>query len=280
LSIHEAGYELDNVNFAAGYRGIYGHTGPSGLPEVSHHLESAHGTDRSDVLIDQDITVAAPLLHDWAKTIVFQWNADGSEFKELSLGGTGVNDNYGTPGDGRTGGHHIIGLAEVMKRGLPPDLVVAQASAHNTPTGGNEYKIVNWLRAAAIIAQIDPVARGYLRVDSHGRLRMPALRALGEVDLNEQSPTQTNFLVEDVLSNLSDADFVCTGPALTIAETVLGKLAPEFGYDPADVTRYNTRFRNPALSYMSGLRLMMLYSHGGVQAVRSELEKLRARNII
>jgi len=44
--------------------------------------------------------------------------------------------------------------------------------------GGNEYKVVNWLRAAAIIAQIDPVANGYLMVDNAGHLRRPA-RQLG-----------------------------------------------------------------------------------------------------
>ena len=45
--------------------------------------------------------------------------------------------------------------------------------------GGNEYKVVNWLRAAAIIAQIDPVANGCLMVDNAGHLRRPALRQLG-----------------------------------------------------------------------------------------------------
>src|SRR5262249_23298483 len=130
------------------------------------------------------------------------------------------------------------------------------------------------------IAQIDPVANGYLRRDSAGRLRMPAVRAIGEIDLNEESPSQTNFLVEYVLNNLSDADFVCTGPALTIAETVLGKLAREYSYDPANAAVYNTRYRNPALSHLSGARIMMLYSEGGLSAVRVELAKLRARGIL
>jgi len=42
----------------------------------------------------------------------FQWNAVGSEFTELNFGGTGTNDNNGAPGDSRTGGHHIMGVAE------------------------------------------------------------------------------------------------------------------------------------------------------------------------
>ena len=50
-----------------------------------------------------------------------------------------------------------------MKRGLPADFVITQASAHSAPTLGDEFMVVNWLRAAAILARIDPVAAGYLR---------------------------------------------------------------------------------------------------------------------
>ncbi|MHC5918274.1 MAG: hypothetical protein ACYTXE_46650, partial [Nostoc sp.] len=75
---------------------------------------------------------------------------------ELNFGGNGKTDNYGASGDSRTGGHHIISLAETMKRKLSPEFVITQACAHSSPTLGNEYKVVNWLRAAAIIAGIDP----------------------------------------------------------------------------------------------------------------------------
>ena len=63
-----------------------------------------------------------------------------------------------------------------MKRGLSPAFVITMACAHSAPTSGNEYKVVNWLRAGAIIAQIDPVAEGYLYKDSKGNLRLPPLR--------------------------------------------------------------------------------------------------------
>src|SRR5215831_10591302 len=110
--------------------------------------------------------------------MVFQWNADGTEFAELNFGGTGTLDAFGSPGDSRTGGHHILSVAESMKRGLPPELVITQASAHSAPTLGNEFKVVNWLRAAAIVARIDPVAKGYLAADGQGNLRLPPLVAL------------------------------------------------------------------------------------------------------
>src|SRR5262249_24366485 len=72
--------------------------------------------------------------------MVFQWNSDGTEFAELNFGVNGTNDNYGTVGGSRTGGHHIIGIAEMMARGLTPDVVITMASAHSNPTSGNEYE--------------------------------------------------------------------------------------------------------------------------------------------
>jgi hypothetical protein len=85
-----------------------------------------------------------------------------------------------------------------MARGMPPELIVTMACAHNTPTGGAEYKVVNWLRAGAILAQVDPVAKGYLYTDTAGRLRLQQFRALGSIDLLQgASLAHTNTLAED-----------------------------------------------------------------------------------
>ena len=257
LVVHESFNQSSSLSFADNYRRVFGHSGLDGLAEIDGFLP------RPDVAISDDIMTAAPLWHDWAKAIVFQWNSDGSEFAELHIGGTG--------------GHHILGVAETMKRGLAADFVITQASAHNTPTEGNENTVVNWLRAAAMIARIDPVARGYLRVDATGALRLPAVRALGEIDLNAAG--RTNFLVEYVLHNLSDADWILAEPAVDLAELVLRTLAPGFGVNPS-ASDYTDKFRNPALSYLSAERLVMLYSNGGLAAVRAELQRLRARNIL
>lgn len=235
---------------------------------------------RSDVDIDQDIIFAAPLLHDWAKPLVFQWNADGTEFAEFNFGGNGATDNYGAVGDSRTGGHHIISIAESMARGLSPKFVITQASAHSNPTSGNEYKVVNWLRAGAIIAGMDPVAKGYLRVDGAGHLRLPAVQRMGDVDLNAASPSQVNAPVEYQLHNLSDADYTQSGQAVSVAQILLANLASSFGYDPSDTARYNLHYRNPALSHLSAQRLYLLFTSGGLDAVRAQLAKLRARGII
>ena len=280
LPIHESFNDLSDTSFAANYRHVYGHPGPHGLPVIASPDADHDADDDVDVDIDQDIIIAAPILHDWAKPLVFQWNADGTEFAEFNFGGNGATDNYGLAGDSRTGAHHIIGIAESMARGLSPKFVITQASAHSNPTSGNEYKVVNWLRAGAIIAGIDPVAKGYLRVDGAGRLRLPAVQRLGEVDLNAATPTQVNAPVEYQLHNLSDADFTQTGPAVSVAQILLATLAPAFGFDPSDTARYNTSYRNPALSHLSAERLYMLYTSGGLEAVRAQLAKLRAKGIL
>ena len=132
----------------------------------------------------------------------------------------------GRGGWSRTGGHHILGLAESMARGNAPLLVLTQACAHAAPTLGNEFKVVNWLRAAAIIARVDPVKAGYLASDSAGHLRLPALGGLAGIDLNAAG--QVNFRL-GMLHALSDADFTLSGPAVVSVTTILA--APEFDYD-------------------------------------------------
>src|SRR5215475_3287367 len=172
LPIHEANNDTSDQYLANQYRAMYGHS-TFGFVALDPQVLNKPPQERSTVFIDQDVIVAAPIWHDWGKSIVFQWNADGTEFPELNFGGNGVTDNNGAAGNSKTGAHHIISVAESMARGLSPAFVITQASAHSNPTSGNEYKVVNWLRAAAIMAQIDPVARGYLMVDAQNNLRLP-----------------------------------------------------------------------------------------------------------
>lgn len=210
---------------------------------------------------------------------MFQWNADGTEFAEFSFGGNGFADNNGAAGDSRTGGHHILSLAETIARGLPPGFVVAQASAHGAPTLGNEYRVVNWIRAAAIIAGADPVARGLLARDKAGKLHLPPRgNAPGQLDLNAAG--QVNVSVQDTIHSLSDADFVFSTPAVTEAQVVLQALAPRYGYDPADAARCTTKFRNRALSFLSAERVLILYATQGLDAVQAGLDIVRDMHVI
>jgi hypothetical protein len=280
LPIHEAFNLSSSISLADNYRRTYGHSNQTGLPEVTPVGVAAPTPQTAEIMIDQDIIIAAPIWHDWGKTIVFQWTASGSEFPELNFGGNGKTDSYGGAGDSKTGGHHLIGLAEAIKRGLPPAFVAAQASAHGAPTGTQEYKVVNWIRTGAIIAQVDPVAGGYLSKDDLGRLRLPPLRQLGSVAIQKALPNEPNLLVEYVLHNLSDADYTYTGPAVAEAQLFLRILAQRFGYDMNDTATFNTKFRNPVLSTFSAERLQIIYSAKGIEGVAAEIEKLKQAGMI
>ena len=280
LPVHESNNDVADVDLANEYRKVYGHSSADFATVSPSPFADLLGGQKSAIFIDQDVIVGAPIWHDWAKSIVFQWNSDGSEFQELNFGGSGTNDNNGTAGDSRTGGHHIIGVAEAMKRGLNPAFVITQACAHSAPTSGNEFKVVNWLRAAAIMAQIDPVQKGYLTLDAKGNFRLPPLRKLGSVDLPNATPSQTNLLAEYTLHNLSDADFTYSGPAVATVQILLQTLAPEFGFNPADTANYNNHFRNPVLSFTTAERLLMIYSEQGLDGVRRQLRELHQHNVI
>jgi hypothetical protein len=123
------------------------------------------------------------------------------------------------------------------------------------------------------------VAKGYLVVDGSGHLRLPPLAALG-AGVNLLAAGQTNLLIEYQIHNLSDSDFVNSIPAVTQVQVLLQQIAPSFGYDPADVARFNNFFRNVVLAYLSPERLMMLYDKNGLEEVVEEVSKLRRLHLI
>jgi len=281
LAVHVAFNLSSSLSLADNYRRVYGFSaGATGLPTVVQPDRPSPTPGASDVPISQDLAILAPIWHDWGKILVFQWNGDGSEFAELNFGGNGKTDNYGAPGDSKTGAHHIIGLAETMKRSLPPEFVVTQASAHSAPSGGNEYKVVNWLRTAAILAGVDPVANGYLQRDESGRLRLAPMREMRSVAMQSILPNEPGLLVEYLLHNLSDADFTFTVPAAAEAGVLLKSLAVRFGFDPNDGAAFNTKFRNPVLAHLSSERLQIIYASKGLEAVAAEIEKLRNAGLL
>lgn len=269
LPIHEANNLRAGLGLVDGYRKSY-----RAVDADDNHGDGQGHDDedpnwmKSPFFIDQDVIIAAPIWHDWAKTVVFQWFVDGTEFKELSIGGTPAN------GSG-TGGHHIIGIAESMKRALAPVFVIAQASAHSSPTLGNEFKVVAWIRAAGILAQVDPIAGGYLVKDAQGVYHLPPLRKLAD-GLDLVGSGRTNLLAEYTIHNLSDGDFTFSIPAADDASALIAKLAPNYGFSPADAN-YNTNFRNPVFANISQERILIVYGNGGLAAVRAELDALRAR---
>jgi hypothetical protein len=88
------------------------------------------------------------------KTAVFQWRDDGTLFDELEIAGTG--------------GHHCLSGAQAIVHGRTPRFVTTLLSAHAAPSLGDEKQVINWCRAAAIIAGVDPVDYGLLKPDGSG----------------------------------------------------------------------------------------------------------------
>ena len=87
LAVHESFNDLSDLSFATNYRRMYGQSGQDGLPVIKPYKNTSQ--DSADIYISNDIIIGAPIWHDWAKPIVFQWNSDGSEFQELNFAGNG-----------------------------------------------------------------------------------------------------------------------------------------------------------------------------------------------
>ena len=181
--------------------------------------------------IDRDVAMTAQLLHDLHKPYVFQWQADASYRTEQPLAGTGE--------------HHVLSLAELVVRKAPAELVVAQTCAHTHPgSDADEAQVVNWLKAAAIIAGTDPIRYGLLDA-SDKTLPLPRRQ-------------------EGFVCHLGDHDFVLSVPAVQWTLPVLKKIAGEdYGISNADLSGkpFNS-FRNMMYSQLSAMRLEQAYAEG------------------
>lgn len=191
-----------------------------------------------DCALDADTAVAAELLHDLHKPWVFQWNKDNSSRREEPCAGTGE--------------HHVLSIAESMKRGLPAKLVVAQACAHDHP--GNpksEASVVKWLDAASIFAGVDPVKAGYLAAD---KKTLPLPRGM-----------------EGFAVHLADHDFVLSAPACKWSVEALRQLAAQ-QYGIQNEKEFNA-FRNYVLAQLTAMRLYAILSSQGKEAFAAEVAR-------
>lgn len=209
--------------------------------------DARYGLVSESGALSRDISVAAPLWHDINKVTVFQWNADGSELIEQTIADTG--------------GHHPTSGAEAIVRGLPPDFVIALLGAHDPPQMGTSIqRLINYIRAAALIARVDPIKAGLLQPWDDPMA--PAGLGLSQV------PPR----VEGHVNHLSDHDFVFSGDSSTLIIGTLRGLAPEYGIDPASQTARFNLFRNTVLSQLTDMRLYGTYLTGGADAVKARID--------
>jgi hypothetical protein len=206
-----------------------------------------------DRALDPSIARAAPLWHDLNKVTVFQWNSDGSELVEQVIADTGA--------------HHPTSGAEAIVRGMSSAFVVALLSAHDAPTNTKSnptqtgrQRLVNYLRAAAIIARVDPVATGLLQPTADP--------ITGGYALAQDPPR-----IEGYINHLSDHDFVLSGDTAARMIAVLTGLAPDYGITPSSQPARFNLFRNLVFSQLSDFRLYGALLVGGVPAVKAMIDR-------
>lgn len=195
---------------------------------------------------DMDVALAAQLLHDLHKPWVFQWQTDGTCRTEQPLAATGE--------------HHVLSVAESIKRKLPAEVVVAQACAHTHPgTDKDEAQVVSWITAAALLAGVDPVRADLL---APGGKSLPLPRR-----------------AEGFLVHLGDHDFVLSVPAAQWLTPVLRDVARErYGLSGTDLdgAPFN-QLRNYVYSQASIMRLYGVLVTEGPKGVARVTESIVRR---
>jgi hypothetical protein len=195
--------------------------------------------------VDRDTVVGAALYHDIMKAVVLQWREDGTIFDELTIAGTGA--------------HHILSGAEAIVHGHSPRFVLTLLSAHDDAAGAaplltDHAAIVDWCRAAAIVAGVDPVQYGLVKPAGSGY----AL-ALDPVPL------------EAFISNLSDHDYVLAVPAM---RTVSARLKSRYAqWQPATTFDW---YRAAVLSRTTALALYDTLGRHGESAFNAAVQRIES----
>ena len=225
------------------------HSYPGGLAtHVAVNVKTALGIfqaykDVYGTSVNRDIVIAAQSLHDLHKPWVFQWQKDGSSRTEYLIAGTGS--------------HHILSLAELIHRRFPVDVIIAQACAHNHPgTTEDEREIVNWLNAAAILANQDAKSLGLIAADSK---TLPIPRR-----------------VEGFITHLGDHDWVLSVPAAKWLIAKLGEISQSvYHLTPADLqTEKFYALRNYVFSQATLEQLYLIWTNEGETALVNTVKSI------
>ena len=225
------------------------HDNPGGLAEHSAFnlqyaldLEKTYRGHYDIKTLDRDALIAAPILHDAMKPWILQWNDDGTIFSQPVIGGTSS--------------HHIIGVAEILHRGLPGDFAVTLAAAHNPP-GTEPHMVIGFLRAASIYAGVDPIEKGLLKKNGEAweLARLPSL--------------------EGTIHHLSDQEWVIGDPVSSNLEAALERLA-RADAKGKDLSATQIRWMaNRVKSRLPPQRLYLPLREGGDAALAKALAKAK-----
>lgn len=221
LSLHE----LFNARMAVNFASVYDRMYLTGRPA------------------NRDVLIGAALYHDILKSVVFQWNDDGTLFKEIQIGGTG--------------GHHVLSGAEAIARRRDPQFVIALLSAHAAPSLGDEEKVVAWARASALLAGVDPVEYNLLRRDG------------------DRYVLAGYAQMEAFINHLSDHDYVISVHAMHEITPQLRRVAPRYGLDPASAQF--TWWRNALLANASAIGLYNVLAREGERGFDRQVAQIAGR---
>ena len=190
--------------------------------------------------VDRDTIIAAALYHDIMKTVVFQYRDDGSLFDEATIAGTGA--------------HHILSGAQAIVHGRSPRFVTTLLSAHAAPSLGDETHVVDWCRAAAIVAGYDPVAYGLVKAD-------------GSAFKLAADPVP----LEAFINYLSDHDYVLSVHAAHVVTEHLNKRYAQW-QPPATPDWY----RHAVLAQSTAIALYDTLARRGESAFAAALQQIEA----
>ncbi|WP_340109955.1 hypothetical protein [Pikeienuella sp. HZG-20] len=214
------------------------------------------------VPINRDVSVAGLLIHEYPKVWLYQWREDGSWLEEPR---TVYDDTWHA--------HCIYVTAELMHRRFDSRIVMAMAAAHqlgmlDAAMDGRRV-VANWIglervahfiKAAAVMAQVDPVEYGLLE------------RKGGDVVLAPQP-------AEHWVTHLADMNWPYTmGGAQLSTEPALRQIAEsDYGIKGDDLHgRPFNQMKNYVWSQLSQITLYEILVREGDDAMRKTVNRLIA----
>ncbi len=214
------------------------------------------------VPVNRDVSVAGLLVHEYPKVWLYQWKDDGSWLEEPR---TVYDDTWHA--------HCIYVTAELMYRRFDSRIVMAMAAAHqlsalDASMDGRDV-VTNWvgmervahfIKAAAVLAQVDPVAYGLLEHKD------------GDMVLAPQP-------AEQWVTHLSDMNWPYTmGAAHLYTQPALRQVAEDdLGIKGADLHgKPFNQLKNYVWSQISQITLYEILVREGEDAMRRTVNRLVA----